>query len=199
MNTAATMQQKRVMEATLLMLALILLFLGIAGFQTLFKKNLSFIQHPISTLKTTEQLNKKNLLTYIVPDLKFSCSPIITPDDHSHNAWNGICRSVNAKSTKSYHLNIKSTLSPKKFKGFKLAKEVFYLITKNELSLPGQHTAMSISTFLLGGGTFIKISKSQKQSSTIYLMGFGVGLAFHIDKRMQIEFKEVIPTVASVN
>lgn len=187
-QNAANMQHKRVMEATVFMLALTILCLGIAGFQTLLKQTLT-----VNSITTHEQ---KNLLTYIFPELRYSCSPTIANEDNL--IWSGTCRSVEAENLKSYSVSIKSSNTPKKYKGFKLAKEVFYLSTKKDNNILGSHSALSISTFIVGGGTFIKISKSAKRKlSPIYMVGFGLGLAFHIDKKMQIEFKEIPPTIAS--
>lgn len=185
MGNAFKQPSKRVEEALFIMLALILLVLGIAGFQALLKRNLKTTSTNLSIMPT--EVSKKNLLTYIFSDLKLSCSPLI---DHTEKGlWHGICRSVDQDHAKNYILSIKSTVSPKKFKGFKLAKEVFYVLTKKEEYLMGKHSALSISTFLLGGGTFMKVAK--KGTNPIYLLGFGIGLAFLIDKNMQIEFKEI--------
>ncbi len=194
----AAKQHKRVEEALLILLALILLSLGIAGFLTLLKSNLQASQTPklmpnsmlvVKNPVVVEDYGKKNLLTYLFNDLKLSCSPFI---DHSKQGlWNGICRSIDNVSAKSYILTIKSTSAPKRYKGFKLAKEVFYVLTKQEALLAGKHTAFSFSTFILGGGTFVKVSKNK--ASPIYMFGVGLGLGFLIDKKMQIEFKEITP------
>lgn len=188
---AAKQQHKRVEEAALILLALILLILGIAGFRTLLKSNL---QIPLaSNQSVTEETAKKNLLTHLFTDLKLSCSPVI---DHSQQGvWNGICHSLNNNlNAKSYRLTINSTSVPKRYKGFKLANEVFYVVTKREELLAGKHTAFSFSTFILGGATFVKVSK---KASPIYMFGFGLGLGFLIDKKMQIEFKEITPVLTA--
>jgi hypothetical protein len=209
-HKAAKSQQKSVLEATSVVLALILLSFGIAGFQTLFKKStrpqhqLQSTQNAISVsnaLTVEGEISKKNLLTYLFPDLRYTCSPATTKEEQI--LWTGTCRPVNGKHLPSYHLKIRSSSSPKKYKGFKLAKEIFYLVSKKEFKLSGQYSAFSFSTFLLGGGTFIKIPQHQKYQkknpSTVYLLGLGLGLAFHIDKKLQINFEEIVPSIASVN
>jgi len=213
-DNAAKSQQKSVLEATSIVLALILLSFGIAGFQTLFKKNSlsqTHLQHTPNAVNVSNafevdnEISKKNLLTYLIPDLRYTCSPTTNPhDSHKEQVlWTGTCRPVIGNHSSSYLLKIRSSSSPKKYKGFKLAKEVFYLLSKKEFKLSGQYSAFSFSTFLLGGGTFIKIPEKQKKqkknSSTVYLLGLGLGLAFHIDKKLQINFEEIMPSIASVN
>jgi hypothetical protein len=201
---AAKQQHKRVQEALLILLALVLLSLGIAGFQTLLKTNLRSdatstpnqnYQTHNSTLTKTAEIQKKNLLTYLFSDLKLSCSPLMSHTDTA--IWNGVCRSIDNVNSKTYSLSINSTLSPKKYKGFKLAKEVFYVITKREALLAGKHTAFSFSSFMLAGATFVKISKTS--STPIYLFGVGLGLGFLIDKKMQVEFKEIPSNLTAKN
>lgn len=186
---AANKQHKIVMEAIMIMLALTILSLGIAGFLTLLKKN---FQSTTSAVIPIEQ-NKRSLLTYVFTNLQLSCSPVF---QHSRpEMWSGICRSVNNKGeTKTYSLSLKSKHSKNKYKGFKLAKEVFYIFTDKQEFLAGKHRALSVSTFVLGGGTFLKISgRGQKQSKNpnIYMVGLGLGLGFLIDKHMEIEFKDI--------
>ena len=195
------MQSKSVLEATSIVLALTLLSFGIAGFHTLFTSSLHFdapnsVPKP-SSLEVTE-IPKKNLLTYLFPDLKYSCTPEVSQEINI--LWSGTCHSVTDISAPSYSLKISSPYSPKKYKGFKLAKEVFYLMSKKDFNLNGKYHAFSVATFLLGGGTFIKVpAKQKKNSSTLYLFGLGLGLAFHIDKKLQLEFQSSPPAFASVN
>jgi hypothetical protein len=196
-DNAASLRQKRVVESLLIMLALLLLCLGTAGFITLFK-NITAQQDSQSSLVTPH----KSLLTFIFPSLQFSCSPIRGHDLIAKNGmttmWQGVCRSVDKSNTRKIELRISSSMERRnRFKGFKLAKEVLYIFTDVDHLLESKR-ASSFSTFFLAGGTVLKIkSQREKKFKNTYIVGLGLGLGFFIDKNIQLEWKEVDSTLTA--
>lgn len=200
LHTAALQQHKRVMELILILLALGILLLSIAGFMTLLKKITQ--NEKVASHFNSEQKSSKSILVQFIPNLKYSCSPI--REEHPNllknkvQLWKGVCHSIHSSESRQIELTITSSrLKKGPFKGFKIANEIFYIVSKKD-NIEDYLKASTLSTFLFAGTTILK-AKHRKagEKQKIYLIGFGLGIGFYIDKSIELHWKNVDISLAA--